>query len=1463
MNAMSRVPNKGFQHSDEKLHGDTPVNFHSQFCLENLEPRLFLSGSELIGLAPPGPLAGEPFIGSPAVEVPLESMPSEKFSDWLLAVPHEDIANPKSSDVLPVSNENGRLEAATSVVELSPIGVVASPSSADSSLEPQVSVVAGALAANGGELTHRHDEIAATVSAMEDAVPANDASVLANEAIWFDLFGEVSDGTAALDAVSDPGQDNSAVSLANDESEPAVAPATNTSLAAPPALATITAVPFYQLDLIAQTGQSNLVTLGEYPSLNELGTVAFVGRYADGSGVFIGSGAGAAPTNVNPTFSHTPGRFFSPAVDINDDNRVLSIDQFPSDPSTLESRLRLWRNDPNDPFLTIVSEGATDPPENGPLTSITTFVSLNVLGDAAFVGVSADGVTSLELHVTGTQRNQAVRLDQFADLPDLRPAISDNRAVVVRAGDLPTSPIKLYRGRDPPVTIADATMFFELGRSPGISPDGTIVVFYGNLRPEAAISLTTANGEVVPFPLTPGPGVFASVEANGKRFLVRIGGVAHNGYVEPGERQPVGTGDDVGPDFNFDLVPEWEIGAFDADARISVADGSVSPAPSPPDGTGGRSIQVAFLAKDVRGTPAEAIFNTRVNLIGNAGQLSGIGVEAYRVVAKVGQNLKSFGTVTDLNIYDAVNESGQIAFWAARDGGQAIVRASPTRQMLMGDKEVTKGFVEFAQKVNARSRFAPDSPLVQYVIAGIPSGSRNTFNQVVVHATVGNDPISLKALALPDRSGISIHYLVTREGRVIQVVPENKVAGHAAPINRTAIGIELVDDCVISGNDCAPMTGHRDNPEWFTPIQQQMTALLIRDIALRRGIPLVHPEPLPYDISPALNGDRLLTVPFNNFGNPDFLEGNANPIAARDAFAADVDTALAIPITTILANDRDGDSPTRDNDGQIKNESFKIVPQNMDYEKGSLKGPFHGKVEIKDNQVIYTPDAGFAGADIFTYTVTDTEGAAVLNEGVVAIAVGRALVTSYSVTAGGSGYTSAPAVTITGGGGSGAAAEAVIENGTVKELRAISVGSGYTSDPTVTISGGGTEARAVGQRTAATSIGSVKALQLVTGGSGYTPALTVTIVGGGGAGAKAQATIKNGVVTKVTLTKTGNGNSETGYGYATDPQVVFVGGGGSGAAALATRSTTPITTQDAPAPKDFRVRDGFDTRVRGIISHGQVINRTLGKDDARILPWKDGLFIAHTNQHLLLSIDGTVNISVVDPAGRRVASQFGSGSTLREIPDAVWTGAGSAHQVLELPHTDGSYTIEITAAQANTTFTANVFVSGAGGAFARTRLTNILSLGAKASYTLTYRWADAGRVNIRGQQNLPPAAFDDTAVTGYTTSARIRPLINDNDPDGSPNPATLIIVRAPEKGGTATVDPLSGIVTYTPPKLAAGKKFANYADSFTYTVQDGQGAISNEATVRIGVHSATPITAQQQNAILGGLQTLATAVAAL
>jgi hypothetical protein len=71
---------------------------------------------------------------------------------------------------------------------------------------------------------------------------------------------------------------------------------------------------------------------------------------------------------------------------------------------------------------------------------------------------------------------------------------------------------------------------------------------------------------------------------------------------------------------------------------------------------------------------------------------------------------------------------------------------------------------------------------------------------------------------------------------------------------------------------------------------------------------------------------------------------------------------------------------------------------------------------------------------------------------------------SVTVTNGGSGFTKAPTVTITGGGGTGATGTATIAKGQITSVTITNAGTGYSSTPTITFSGGG------GKGAAATAI---------------------------------------------------------------------------------------------------------------------------------------------------------------------------------------------------------------------------------------------------------------------------------------------------------------------------------------------------------------------------------------------------------
>ena len=90
----------------------------------------------------------------------------------------------------------------------------------------------------------------------------------------------------------------------------------------------------------------------------------------------------------------------------------------------------------------------------------------------------------------------------------------------------------------------------------------------------------------------------------------------------------------------------------------------------------------------------------------------------------------------------------------------------------------------------------------------------------------------------------------------------------------------------------------------------------------------------------------------------------------------------------------------------------------------------------------------------------------------------------------------------------------------------------------------------------------------------------------------------------------------------------------------------------------------------------------------------------------------------------------------------------------------------------------------------------------------------------------PPVASNDTATVVVGQSISVGVLTNDTSSGNSLDPKTVAIATQPSSG-TVAVNSATGVITYTHNGGAAR------TDSFTYTVKDNKGTISNSATVNI------------------------------
>ena len=103
--------------------------------------------------------------------------------------------------------------------------------------------------------------------------------------------------------------------------------------------------------------------------------------------------------------------------------------------------------------------------------------------------------------------------------------------------------------------------------------------------------------------------------------------------------------------------------------------------------------------------------------------------------------------------------------------------------------------------------------------------------------------------------------------------------------------------------------------------------------------------------------------------------------------------------------------------------------------------------------------------------------------------------------------------------------------------------------------------------------------------------------------------------------------------------------------------------------------------------------------------------------------------------------------------------------------------------------------------------------------------------SVTVQDNQAPTATDDSDTTTEDTATTTDVLANDSDADGSLDPATVAVAAQPSDG-TTSVNATTGEITYTPDTGFTG------TDSYTYTVDDDDGATSNAATVTITVNAA-------------------------
>ena len=407
----------------------------------------------------------------------------------------------------------------------------------------------------------------------------------------------------------------------------------------------------YLFDLIADTSGA-ISGFENTTSINDSGLVAAIAQSDSLEDLLVGDGE-TPVINLSNQYS---GRFSS-GIEINNDNKVVARD------GGGFSAIRLWDVNAPGSFSKTIATGAFGN-EFVDFENTLSFPQLSNNSESDKVAFLADPkggsietalVTFAGEGFSGRDYNEIILSNSIA-----KPDIADDATVVIK--DLGERIVVYdYQLNLTDIVASSFKGFSSVGESPGISDEGGAIVFYGNLTNPGADSTTEG--------LDPGEGIFVSIETDAGRKIERIAGIAENGILDPGEtHEDNNANGEVDPGEDRGLI-----GSFSTDERDRFGINFN-------ENTG--SGNVVFLAKDELGQ--ESIINSSFNITTEEETTSTI--VRPQLVAKVGQEASEVlpdltGNIQDLHIYDPINKSGQVAFWAeTTTSEEAVIRANPIRK---------------------------------------------------------------------------------------------------------------------------------------------------------------------------------------------------------------------------------------------------------------------------------------------------------------------------------------------------------------------------------------------------------------------------------------------------------------------------------------------------------------------------------------------------------------------------------------------------------------------------------------------------------------------------------------------------------------------------------------------------------------------------------------------------------------
>ncbi|RZV71982.1 MAG: tandem-95 repeat protein [Candidatus Scalindua sp. SCAELEC01] len=571
---------------------------------------------------------------------------------------------------------------------------------------------------------------------------------------------------------------------------------------------------------------------------------------------------------------------------------------------------------------------------------------------------------------------------------------------------------------------------------------------------------------------------------------------------------------------------------------------------------------------------------------------------------------------------------------------------------------------------------------------------------------------------------------------------------------------------------------------------------------------------------------------------------NQPPSAVDDPGTTTEETLVTI---NVIGNDTDSD-------GTIDPDTVTIVA-----------APTNGTAVPKvDGTVDYTPNTGFTGQDTFTYTVDDNLGAisnvatvtVTVNANVAPVAVNDPATTTKETLINinvigndtdSDGTIDPVTVTIISVPTNGAAVPKV--DGTVDYTPT----TGYTGQDSFTYT--------VDDNLGATS--NVATVTVTVNATNVAPVAVNDSV----------TTTENSLVT---INIIGNDTDSDGTIDATTVAIVSVPSNGSAVAKVdGTVDYTPTTGYTGQDTFTYTVDDNL-----GATSNVATVTVTVNATNVAPVAVNDS---AVTTENALVNINvisnDTDSDGTIDPATVTIVGVPTNGSAVSLVngtadytPNTGFTGQDSFTYTIDdnLGATSNVTTVTITVNSGDTPWMASptpdstvttstvLFQWNAGTQENLYRLHVGTSPGGKdilwrnnlstTSYTVTGIPINGNTVYVRlwyrigtkwsfidytyqtqDSVNQPPSAVNDLGSTTEETLVTINVIGNDTDSDGTIDPATVTIVAAPTNG--TAVPKVDGTVDYTPNTGFTGQ------DTFTYTVDDNLGAISNVATVTVTVNA--------------------------